>query len=162
LDISVRASVSGDGLKLTDTSGLSTTPFTVIDLADGHAAEDLGLTGIAAVAGVITGADINYLSTATTLNAINDGRGIRLASSGNGIQVVDNSGGAGALTIAESGGGTTAADLGLLGSAAAGATAISGKNLQRQWVSANSLLADYNGGKGVSPGSFRITNSKGN
>jgi flagellar hook-associated protein 2 len=311
LDISVRATISGDGLKLTDTSGLNTTPFAVTDLADGHAAEDLGLAGVAAAAGVITGGDINYLSTATSLNAINDGRGIRLAStgndiaitaggttynislasartlgdvfdliktgtsgnvtasvapgangitltgagpitvsdlgdskaatdlgiagaggpitgaqilsgidtiltsslnggsgltlgsiqitnaagigatvdlsgaktvqqildaiaaaginvkgalnaSGNGIQVIDNSGGAGALTIAESGGGTTAADLGLLGTAAAGATAISGKNLQRQWVSANSLLADYNGGKGVSPGSFRITNSKGN
>jgi flagellar hook-associated protein 2 len=311
LDISVRASISGDKLKLTDTSGQSLAAFNVTDLADGHAAEDLGLAGVAATGGVITGGDVNYLSNDTTLNAINDGRGIRTASSGNdiavtaggttynislasaktlgdvfnlintgtsgavtasadpagngiqlsgsgaitvadigdskaatdlgiatsgsgtitggpllagldsvlvsslnggsgltlgsiqitnaagasatvdlsgaksvqdvldtisgaglnvtgtlnksgnGIQVVDSSGGTGALTIAEAGG-TTAADLGLLGSAPAGTTAISGANLQKQWISENTLLSDYNGGKGVSPGSFRITNSTGN
>lgn len=312
LDVSVRASVSGDKLKLTDTSGQTTSAFTVTDLGEGHAAGDLGLTGSAAAAGVITGSDINYLSADTTLTAINDGRGIRKASSGNdiaitaggttynislasakslgdvfdliktgtsgavtaavnpgdngitltgsgaitvadlgdskaatdlgiagtgagtvtggpllaglnsvlvsslnggsglalgsiqitnaagasatvdlsgaksvqdvldaitnaginvkgtlnqsgnGIQVQDNSGGTvGPLTIAESGGGTTAADLGLLGTAATGETAIAGKNLQRQWVSANTLLANYNGGKGVSPGTFQITNSVG-
>jgi flagellar hook-associated protein 2 len=311
LDISVRASISGDQIKLTDNSGLTTTPLSVTDLADGNSAKDLGLAGVAAVSGVITGGDINYLSTSTTLNAINDGRGIRTASSGNdiavtaggttynialasaktlgdvfdliktgtsgavtasvdpgsnsikltgsgtitvadlgdskaatdlgiagsgggtltggpilagintvlvsslnggsglnlgsiqvtnaagigatvdlsgaknvqdvvdlisnsginvkadlnasgnGIQVTDNSGGTvGPLTIAESGG-TTAADLGLLGTAAPGTTTLSGVNLQRQWVSQNTLLADYNGGKGVSPGSFQITSTKG-
>jgi len=312
LDISVRASIDGDHLKLTDNSGQTTSAFNVVDLADGHAAEDLGIGGVAAASGVITGNDINYLSNATTLNGINDGRGIRKASSGNdiaitaggttynislasaktlsdvfdliktgtsgavtgsiasggngitltgsgaitvadvgdskaatdlgiagsgagsvtggpvlagldsvlvsslnggsgltlgsiqitnaagasatvdlsgaksvqdvltaitnaginvkgalnqsgnGIQVIDGSTGSGSLTIAESGGGTTAADLGLAGTAAAGTNAIGGKNLQRQWVSENTLLSDYNGGKGVTPGSFRITNSKGN
>jgi flagellar hook-associated protein 2 len=312
LDVSVKASLSGDTIKLTDTSGLTTSTLSVTDLADGHAAEDLGLTATPAVAGVITGGDINYLSTATTLNAVNDGRGLRTAStgndiaitaggstynislasaktlgdvfdliktgtsgavtasiakgangitltgsgaitvadvgdskaatdlgiagsgsgtitggpilaglntvliaslnggsglnlgsiqitnaagtpatvdlsgaksvqdvldtinnsgigvqaalnqSGNGIQVTDNSGGPGSLTIAESGGGSTAAALGLLGTAAAGSTTISGTNLQRQWVSGNTLLTDYNGGKGVGPGSFTITNTKGN
>jgi flagellar hook-associated protein 2 len=310
LDISVHASISGDQIKLTDNSGLTTTPLSVVDLADGNSAKDLGLAGVTAVAGVISGNDINYLSAATTLNAVNDGRGIRKASTGddiaitaggttynialasaknlgdvfdlinagtsgavtasvdpgsnsiklsgsgtisvadigdskagtdlglvgsgsgtltggpilagvnsvlvsslnggagfnlgsiqitnastgtatvdlsgaktvqdvldlisnsginvtaalnaagNGIQVTDNSGGTGALTIAEAGG-TTAADLGLLGTAAAGTTTLSGTNLQRQWVSDNSLLADYNGGKGVTPGSFKITNTKG-
>lgn len=310
LDISVRASVSGDQLKLTDTSGLTTSTFSVTDLADGNAAKDLGLAGVAAVSGVITGGDVNYLSAATTLNAINDGRGIRKASigndiaitsggstynialasaktlgdvfdliktgtsgavtasidpgsngikltgsgtvtvadlgdskagadlgiagtgagsiaggpilagintvlvsslnggsgfnlgsiqitnalgvpatvdlsaaktvqnvldaisnsgisvkaalnaSGNGIQVTDNSGGTGLLAIAEAGG-TTAANLGLLGTAAAGTTTISGTNLQRQWVSANTLFTDFNGGKGVSPGRFKVTNTKG-
>jgi flagellar hook-associated protein 2 len=313
LDISVRASVDGDSLKLTDTSGLTTTPLTVTDLADGHAAEDLGLVGQAPVSGTITGTDINFLSAKTTLAGINDGRGIRRAAtgndlaitvggtthnvslasaktlgdvfdliktgtnnavtasvdpggngikltgsgpitvadvgtskaatdlglttgggggtlsggqilagidtvlvsslnggsglnlgsiqitnaagasatvdlsgaktvkgildaitasginvkgalnaSGNGIQVTDASGGTGALTIAEAGGGTTAADLGLLGAAPAGTTAVSGKNLQRQWVSDNTLLSQFNGGKGVSSGSFKITNAKGN
>ncbi|HEY7118573.1 MAG TPA: flagellar filament capping protein FliD, partial [Tepidisphaeraceae bacterium] len=310
LDISVRASIDGDKIKLTDNSGQTTSNFTVTDLGDGHAAADLGLAGVAAASGVITGTDVNYLSAATTLNGINDGRGIRknsagndlaitaggqtynislasaknlgdvfdaiktgtsgavtasidpggngiklsgsgtitvadvagskaatdlglvgsgsgtisggqilaglntvmvsslnggnglalgsiqitnaagasatvdlsgaktvqdvldaitnagigvkgaLNQSGNGIQVTDNSGGTGSLQIAEAGG-TTAADLGLLGTAGPGQTAITGKNLQRQWVSENTLLADYNGGKGVSPGSFQITNSKG-
>lgn len=306
LDISVHASISGDQIKLTDNSGLTTTPFSVTDLADGTSAKDLGLAGVAAVSGVITGTDINYLSASTTLNVINDGRGIRKASTGNdiaitaggttynialasaktlgdvfdlikagtsgavtasidpgansikltgsgvtvadigdskaatdlgltgsgsgqilaginsvlvsslnggaglnlgsiqitnaanvgatvnlsgaknvqdvldlisnsgigvqaslnaagnGIQVTDNSGGTvGPLTIAESGGGTTAANLGLLGSAAAGTTTISGTNLQRQWVSENTLLTDYNGGKGVTPGSFKISSTTG-
>jgi flagellar hook-associated protein 2 len=311
LDVSVRATIDGDRLKLTDTSGQSTANFSVVDLADGHAAEDLGLTATPAAAGVITGSDVNYVSAATTLNAINDGRGIRRAASGNdlaitaggqtfnisladaknlgdvfdaiqtgtngavtgsvdpggngiklsgsgtitvadvgtskaatdlgiagtgtgsiaggqilagintvmvsslnggkgfnlgsiqitnaagvsntvdlsgaktvqdvldtitasgpsvkaslnqsgnGIQITDSSTGGGSLTVAEAGG-ATAANLGLLGTAAAGTKVISGANLQRQWVSENTLLSDYNGGKGVTPGSFKITNSKGN
>lgn len=312
LDISVKATVDGDHIKLADTSGQSTATFNVVDLADGHAAEDLGLTATPAAGGVITGGDINFVSAATTLNAVNDGRGVRRATSGtdftinaggqtynvsladaknlgdvfsaintatsgavtasadpggngikltgsgtitvadfgtskaatdlgiagtgngtiaggqilagintvmvaslnggkgfnlgsiqitnaagasatvdlsgaktvqdvldtitasginvkgalnqsgNGIQVIDNSAGGGALTIAESGGGNTAANLGLLGTAAAGTKAIAGTNLQRQWASENTLLTDYNGGKGITPGAFRITNSKGN
>jgi flagellar hook-associated protein 2 len=312
LDVSVKATIDGDRLKLTDTSGQSTATFNVVDLADGHAAEDLGLTAAPASGGVITGGDINYVSAATTLNALNDGRGIRRAAtgndlsitaggqtynvslasarnlgdvfdaiktatngavtasvdpggngiklagagtitvadagtskaatdlgiagtgngsiaggqilagintvmvsslnggkgfnlgsiqltnaagasatvdlsgaktvqdvldkitsagisvkaslnqSGNGIQVTDNSGGSGSLAIAEANGGTTAADLGLLGTAAPGKNVLSGANLQRQWVTENTLLSDYNGGKGITPGSFQITNSKGN
>src|SRR6185503_12689131 len=42
-----------------------------------------------------------------------------------------------------------------------GTNFVSGKNLQRQWVSENSLLSQYNGGKGVSLGKFKITNSNG-
>jgi flagellar hook-associated protein 2 len=310
LDVTVRASVDGDRIKLTDLSGGPAT-LSVLDLADGHAAEDLGLAGLTPASGVIAGADINFLGRATTLNAVNDGRGVRKASSGNdlaitvggstinvslaaaktiadvidaintaaagsvtasidpgangikltaaaaitvanvgdskaatdlgiegaagatlngkavlagmntvlvgslnggqgmtlgsiqitnaagqsatvdlsaattvqqildaisnsginvkgalnasgnGIQIIDNSTGSASLTIAESGGGTTAADLGILGSAAAGANFVSGKNLQRQWVSENTLLSSYNGGKGVSLGKFKITNSNG-
>src|SRR3954466_1009660 len=48
LDVSVRASVTGDKLKLTDTSGQTTSTFTVTDLGEGHAAEDLGLAGATA------------------------------------------------------------------------------------------------------------------
>jgi flagellar hook-associated protein 2 len=312
LDVSVKATVDGDHLKLTDTSGQSTATFNVVDLADGHAAEDLGLTAAPASGGVITGGDINYVSAATTLNALNDTRGIRRAAtgndlsitaggqtynvslaaaqnlgdvfdaiktatggavtasvdpgsngiklsgagtitvadagtskaatdlgiagtgngsitggqilagintvmvsslnggkgfnlgsiqitnaagaaatvdlsgaktvqdvldkitsagvnvkaslnqSGNGIQVTDNSGGTGSLSIAEANGGTTATDLGLLGTAAPGKNVLSGANLQRQWVTENTLLSDYNGGKGITPGTFQITNSKGN
>ena len=38
---------------------------------------------------------------------------------------------------------------------------VKGANLQRQWVSENMLLRDYNGGRGVTPGQFRITDSAG-
>ncbi len=40
-------------------------------------------------------------------------------------------------------------------------TTINGANLQRQWVSGSTPLSAYNGGKGVTPGKFRITNSAG-
>src|SRR5687768_1971949 len=75
LDVTVRASIDGDRIKLTYLSG-GGGAMSVMDLADGHAAEDLGLAGMAPVAGVITGGDINCLGRATTLNAVNDGRGI--------------------------------------------------------------------------------------
>ena len=53
------------------------------------------------------------------------------------------------------------ASLGIAGTFAAAVPAVQGANLQRQWVSENTLLSDYNGGKGVTPGAFRITNAKG-
>ncbi|MGE5608545.1 MAG: flagellar filament capping protein FliD, partial [Bacillota bacterium] len=40
-------------------------------------------------------------------------------------------------------------------------TAVRGANLQRRWVNETSLLSAYNGGKGVSLGTFKITNSAG-
>src|SRR5687768_1035412 len=131
---------------------------------------DVAVTGVQTCALPISAgqqATVN-LSGATTVQGImdaitNSGINVKgaLSASGNGIQIVDNSGGTGALTVAESGV-TTAADLGLLGSSAAGTNFVSGKNLQRQWVSENSLLSQYNGGKGVSLGQFKITHSLGN
>lgn len=82
----------------------------------------------------------------------------KLKSSGNGIQIVDDSGGAGDIVIAA---GATADALGLAGSFPTTVAAALGKNLQRQWVTENSLLSSYNGGKGVAPGKFRIINSNG-
>src|SRR3954462_9470346 len=82
LDVSGRATIDGDRLKLTDTSGQSTATFNVVDLADGHAAEDLGLPATPAAAGVITGGHINSAPPATTLNAVNAARGVRRAAPG--------------------------------------------------------------------------------
>jgi flagellar hook-associated protein 2 len=97
------------------------------------------------------------------LKIINEtpGIGVRasLNPSGNGIAITDISGGSGNLVIAEVGGGTTAGDLGLVANVAA--TAVNGTNLQRQWVSESTLLKTLNGGKGIPPGKFKITNSNG-
>lgn len=77
LDISVKAKIDGDRLSLTDLAG-GAGNMSVADLADGHSAGDLGISG-SAVGGVLAGSDINYLSRSTSLSQLNDGRGIRLA-----------------------------------------------------------------------------------
>lgn len=316
LDISVRASIDGDRLVLTDLTGKTTNNLVVQDVGDGHAAEDLGLVGNVA-SNSITGSDINYLGRSTALSQLNDGRGIRTAASGadfrvevgdgttfdvtlagkktvgdvldaintagagkiradlvagangirltdltggggtfavtalnssnaatdlginatgsggeingsavlaglgtvlvaslnggigfslgtisiksraagaavdvnlsgartvadvlntinnaaagvkaslntagNGIQITDTSGGSGDLVIGDTSG-TTAADFGISGTFDTNTAIVRGANLQRQWVSENTLLSDYNGGKGVTPGKFTITNSAG-
>jgi flagellar hook-associated protein 2 len=316
LGVTVRASVNGDQLLLTDLTGKTTSNFVVTDLGDGQTAADLGIVADEASA-TIAGGDINYLGPATLLDQVNDGRGVRHASTGadfrvtardgstfdvtlgtartvgdalnaintatggkvtadvppagNGIRLIDSSGGAGALSVAALGGSkaaadlgieatsatstinggtilagigtvlisslnggsglplgrisitdrtgstavvdlagsktvqdilnrisnatgievtaslkasgngiqiadntgdtgsltisdvnsTTAAALGIAGTFGTGVASVQGANLQRQWVSENTLLADYNGGKGVSLGRFKITNAAG-
>jgi flagellar hook-associated protein 2 len=309
LSVTVRASLGDEGLVLTDLTGKTTSNFIVQDLADGHAAEDLGIVANAASA-TITGSDINRIGDATSLAQLNDGRGVRraasgndlsittgggswnvslaglttlgqaidainaatggvvtasvasggngiqladsahgaitvaalngskaaadlgiegtgndvltgealiatlgtvlissvrggtglnlgtinitdksgtsatvdlsgaqtvqdildainaaavsvtasLKASGNGIQLQDTSGGSGNLIITE-GNSTTAAELGLIANTSE--DSVQGANLQRQWVSEATLLSGYNGGKGVSLGKFKITNSRG-
>jgi flagellar hook-associated protein 2 len=318
LDASVKASLDGDKLVLTDTSGGTESDLVVQDLGDGHAAEDLGIVGRAA-SGTLAGTDFNRLNADTALSALNDGLGVRrkaggpdliitakngsktnvtfgadvetvgeaidainqaaggkvtaaLNADGKGIKLTDGTGGGGSLSVADGTGskaatdlglaksaaagalvggrvqsgadtvllrslnggaglgtgtvtikdrsgttkdvdltgattvqelldkindaglavtaslnparngiqiagsgtgtgslvitdktGTTAADLGVAGTFAAATDPVAkGKNLQLKWVGEGTLLADYNGGKGVTPGSFRVTNSKGN
>lgn len=317
LDVSVKATVKGDKLVLADASGSTANNLVVADLADGHAAEDLGIVGNVA-GNTITGSDVNYLGINTALSGLNDGLGVRtgaagpdlvitardgstvnvslgaaktigevltainaaaggkvtasvdpgdnnikltagtggstalrvadgagskaatdlglaktgstttldgtgvlaglntvmlkslnggaglalgrlsirdrsgsqrtvdlsgagtindvldtinntaglnvtasLNAAGNGIQVAGDGNGTGDLVIGEVGGGTTAADLGLAGTFDATVPAARGKNLQLKWVGENTLLSSYNGGKGVTPGSFKVTNSRG-
>jgi flagellar hook-associated protein 2 len=316
LGVSVRATINGDGLMLTDLTGKTTSNFTIADLADGHAAADLGIAADEA-SSTIAGGDINFVGARTLLDQVNDGRGVRRASSGadfritardgstfditlgtarslgdvvaaintatggkvqadlppgeNGIRLTDASGGTGAFDVSAlngskvaddlgvrtntgssvisgkpilaslnsvlisslrggtglplgritiqdrsgatstvdlsgarsvsdildrisnaagvsvtaslkaSGNGvqitddsgdtgdlvitdvnsTTAAALGVAGTFNTSVTAVQGANLQRQWANENTLLADYNGGRGVTPGKFKITNAAG-
>jgi flagellar hook-associated protein 2 len=101
------------------------------------------------------------------LDTISNASGVavtaRLKKSGNGIEIADDSGGTGNLIIADAGGATatTATDLGLAGSFDTSIAAAQGANLQRQWITENTQLKDYNGGKGVAPGSFKITGADG-
>ncbi|HVT89560.1 MAG TPA: flagellar filament capping protein FliD [Tepidisphaeraceae bacterium] len=189
-----------NGLKLTDNTTGSDT-FAVTALNSSKAASDLGIlaTGSAGVingspvlAGLgtvlisslnggagfslgtisiqsraaVSGTSINLSgakSVADVLNTINNaGAGVTasLNSSGNGIQIVDSSGGTGNIVISDVSG-TTAADFGLAGSFGTTVASVNGANLQRQWVSENTLLADYNGGNGVTPGKFKVTDSTG-
>jgi flagellar hook-associated protein 2 len=129
-------------------AGLTLGSIDITDRAGSHAVVDLS--------GAKTVQDV--------LDTINNASGIRveakLKESGNGIEISDKSAGTGNLAIAESGGGTSAADLGILGNIDNTVASIKGANLQRQWITENSLLKDLNGGKGIAPGKFKITNSK--
>lgn len=84
-----------------------------------------------------------------------------LKASGNGIQITDDTGDSGDLVIGDVNNSTTAAALGVAGTFGTAVASVQGANLQRQWVSENTLLSDYNGGKGVTPGKFTITNAAG-
>ena len=98
------------------------------------------------------------------LNRINNAANVdvtaSLKASGNGIQIVDDTGDTGDLVIADVSS-TSAAALGIAGTFNTSVPAAQGANLQRQWVSENTLLADYNGGRGVTPGRFTVTNAAG-
>jgi flagellar hook-associated protein 2 len=105
----------------------------------------------------------NATSMSDVLDAINNaGLGIQasLKDSGNGIQLTDTTGGSGDLTISDVNS-TTAAELGIAGTFDSATPNATGANLQRQWVSENTQLSTYNGGKGVSAGKFTITSSSG-
>jgi len=116
-----------------------------------------------------TGKSANIdLSGATSvqdiLNTINSsGLSVNAAldSAGNGIQLTDTSGASGNLVIGDVGSGTTAKSLGINGTFDATQTTVDGGDLHLQYVSSNTQLSDFNGGKGVALGTFTIQNSAG-
>lgn len=104
------------------------------------------------------------LSTATTTSEVIDqieASGlsliVKLNDARNGFQIRDVSGGTGTLSISSAD--TTAADLGLVASTTD--KIVVGENLNRQSVTADTLLADLNQGQGITSGSFTITDSAG-
>jgi flagellar hook-associated protein 2 len=82
---------------------------------------------------------------------------VRYNDAKNGLQIRDVSGGTGNLTI--SSGDSTASDLGIAISTTD--DIVVGDNLNRQSVTADTLLADLNQGAGINPGGFTITDSAG-
>lgn len=80
------------------------------------------------------------------------------SSSGLGIELTDTSGGTGNLAVTDLTG-SSAANLRIAANAAS--TKIASGNLQRQYLSSATLLAELNNGRGIARGSFRITNSNG-
>ena len=129
-------------------NGLTLGKLSITDRAGGSATIDLG--GAKTVQDVL-----DRISNATTVDVT-----ASLKSSGNGIQITDDTGATGNLVISDVTSGT-ATTLGIAGTFGATTTAVQGANLQRQWVGQNTLLKDYNGGKGVTPGRFKIKNSNG-
>lgn len=72
----IRASVEGDHLVLTDTSG-GAGNLKVEEVGTTTTAADLGILGSVA-ADTLTGSDVNSISVNTSLEFLNDGRGIRM------------------------------------------------------------------------------------
>ena len=82
---SVTASVNGDQLVLTDTSGGSGN-LKVQEVGNGKTALDLGIAGLNVAANTATGADVFRLHAVTKLTSLNDGTGVPLAS-GNDLSI---------------------------------------------------------------------------
>jgi flagellar hook-associated protein 2 len=91
------------------------------------------------------------------------GNGVRAAvnRAGTGLEITDVSGGTGNLSISSLSGPNIAGLLGIAGDFDTSVTSVDGGSLKRQFISENSRLASLNGGKGISSGTFRITNSNG-
>lgn len=95
-----------------------------------------------------------------SINNAGIGVSASLNNSGDGIALQDTTGGSGNLVVSDVNS-TTAATLGIAGSFDTTKPIVNGTNQHVQYVSGDSLLTTYNGGKGVNLGTFRITNSQG-
>jgi flagellar hook-associated protein 2 len=111
-------------------------------------------------------ATVNFAGATTVrqmLNRINNagiGVAASLNASQNGIQIADTSGGSGDIIISDIDS-TTAEELGIASAYDSTRASVAGANLQRQWLTENTQLRDLNGGRGISAGRFRVTNSEG-
>ncbi len=123
-------------VRLTDRAGRTTT----IDFSNAHTLQDV--------------IDLINLDDATSLAA-------SVNTAGNGIVLRDESGGSGHVII-EDVSGTLTADLGIAGLFTNDdGDVIDGGNLQVQYISRQTLLSDLNGGRGVTLGTFQVTDSNG-
>lgn len=91
LDVSVIATISGDGITLTDNTGLTTGDLTVVDVGLSETATGLGIVGTSAT-GTIVGAAINTVGEDTLLANINDGNGVRTAGGLADFEISDGGG----------------------------------------------------------------------
>jgi flagellar hook-associated protein 2 len=121
-------------VSLTDRAGNNTT----IDFSSAHTLQDV--------------IDLINLEGGTKLKA-------SINAAGNGVLLEDHSNGEGGITI-EDLTGSTAAGLGISGTFT-DATTVAGANLNRQYVSRQTLLSSLNQGRGVAEGSFLVTDSTG-
>jgi flagellar hook-associated protein 2 len=84
--LKVNAKVGGDRIEITDLTGLTTSNLIVTEVGEGRTAADLGLNGINVAANSASGDDLAFLTNATRLSTIRDGRGLGLTS-GNDLSV---------------------------------------------------------------------------
>lgn len=113
--------------------------------------------------GASTSIDISGFQTLSEIiDAINGESGVSVTASINdlrtGITLTDASGGGGAFIIAGQG----ATDLGLAtGPGGVASASVDSGDLERRYVTANTLLEDLNDGSGIGTGTFSITDATG-
>ncbi len=153
-------SVTGINLELPE----GTNALSGVALADLNGGAGLGnLTNLDITLSDGSSASIDLSSAVTTSDVIEaiGSSGLkliaRLNEAGNGLQIRDVSGGTGEVTIASAD--ETAAALGL--NVTTTDDIIVGEDLQRQTVTASTLLSDLNAGDGIGKGTFTITDSSG-
>lgn len=155
---------SGSGGAINGSQVLTGIDTVLLRSLNGGQGLSLGQLAVTNGAGQQTTIDLSGAKTLQdVLGAINNaGAGVTasLNDATNGIQIHDSSGGTGSLSIADANGGNTAEQLGLAGTFASGTDADSG-DLHLQYVTTDTSLSKYNGGKGVGTGSFTVTNSSG-
>lgn len=164
LDLGIEQTVPGDQIQSRDL--IASVNSVLLTSLRGGQGLNLGRVSITDRAGNSATVDLSGArSLQDIIRLISDEGGInvtaRIRQSGNGIEIIDNNAGAvGNLLIADVDS-TTAAELGLAGTFTPADAVARGANLQRRWVNENTLLSNYNGGNGVSTGTFKITNSLG-
>jgi len=143
--------------------GLNTVLLGILNGGSGVAAGSIsiqdrsGATQTIDLSGAETLAEAVALINAAAVNVT-----ASLNQNGTALVITDNTGSTAFNLVIDEAGSTTAADLGILtGPAGVDASTVRGDALSRRLVSENTLLADLNGGQGVSAGSFRITNTLG-
>jgi len=133
------AGVDRGEIRIVDRAGTES----IVDLSDAETVQDvIDLINDAAVAADVT-ASVN--------------------AAGNGVTITDNTGStANVLIVTNNGGSTTATDLGIdTTDAGVSASTVAGTDLDRQYISEATLLDSLNGGRGITRGTFRITDSTG-
>ncbi|TWU40414.1 flagellar filament capping protein FliD [Novipirellula artificiosorum] len=156
------ASDSVTGIELDLPDGVSSLRGASLSQLNGGAGLD-PLTSLQITLSDGTSANIDLSAATTTSEIIEtiDASGLKLIAKLNdsrtGFQVRDVSGGTGDFTISSSD--DTAAQLGL--DTITSNDIIVGKSLNRPTVDRETLIADLNGGSGISRGSFTITDSAG-
>jgi len=144
-------------------AGLNTV---LLNSLNGGRGVQTGVVSFTDRAGAQTTIDFTGVQTLQeVIDLINSDETVSLTASvspaGNRLEIRDDSGSVGDLLIADQSG-TLAADLGLAGTFAAGESGVvTGGNLQLQYVTRQTALADLNAGRGVGSGTIRITDSTG-
>jgi flagellar hook-associated protein 2 len=145
-------------------SGIDTVLLSSLNGGQGLSLGQLSITNRATPPGSTT-VDLSGATTVQNvldaINTANAGVTASLNQAGNGIQLTDTTGGTGNLTIGDADASKTAEALGLAGTFDTSTPVVNGGNLHLQYVTQNTTLSSYNGGKGVGTGKFTITNAAG-
>jgi flagellar hook-associated protein 2 len=139
-----------DSVLVSSLNGGSGVPLGAVTIVNRNGqTHSLNLAGASSVSDILS--DINSANAGVTAS---------LNASQTGIQLTDTTGGSGNLVVSDGDSNDTATALGIAGTFSSSQSDV-GSNLHFQYISQNTTLSSYNGGQGVTLGTFAITNSAG-